>query len=89
MKDSNFLKERNARNIWHPMAHPGEMQAKPPTPDVPDTLLATIASRNRLVQHLRRLRVEYRGELERAIDATRRERQAKQREQQGGAGKGV
>jgi adenosylmethionine-8-amino-7-oxononanoate aminotransferase len=31
MKDSNFLKERNARNMWHPMAHPGEMQAKPPT----------------------------------------------------------
>ncbi|KMW56687.1 Omega-amino acid pyruvate aminotransferase [Candidatus Rhodobacter oscarellae] len=31
MKDSNFLKERNARNIWHPMAHPGDMQANPPT----------------------------------------------------------
>ena len=31
MKDSNFLKDRNARNIWHPMAHPGDMQANPPT----------------------------------------------------------
>ncbi len=31
MKDSNFLKEMNARNIWHPMAHPGDMQANPPT----------------------------------------------------------
>jgi len=31
MKDSNFLKEKNARSIWHPMAHPGEMQANPPT----------------------------------------------------------
>lgn len=30
MKDSNFLKENNARHIWHPMAHPAEMQAKPP-----------------------------------------------------------
>ena len=31
MKDSNFLKEKNARSIWHPMAHPGDMQANPPT----------------------------------------------------------
>jgi len=31
VKDSNFLKEKNARSIWHPMAHPGEMQANPPT----------------------------------------------------------
>ena len=31
MKDSNFLKEKNARNLWHPMAHPGDMQANPPT----------------------------------------------------------
>ena len=31
MKDSNFLKEKNARNVWHPMAHPGDMQAHPPT----------------------------------------------------------
>jgi len=30
MKDSNFLKENNARHLWHPMAHPGEMQANPP-----------------------------------------------------------
>ena len=30
MKDGNFLKENNARHLWHPMAHPGEMQAKPP-----------------------------------------------------------
>jgi adenosylmethionine-8-amino-7-oxononanoate aminotransferase len=31
MKDSNFLKEMNARSVWHPMAHPAEMQAHPPT----------------------------------------------------------
>ena len=31
MKDANFLKENNARHLWHPMAHPGEMIAKPPT----------------------------------------------------------
>ena len=31
MKDTNFLKENNARHMWHPMAHPGEMIAKPPT----------------------------------------------------------
>ncbi len=31
MKDSNFLKEHNARHIWHPMAHPGDMKANPPT----------------------------------------------------------
>jgi len=30
MKDSNFLKEKNARSVWHPMAHPGDMQANPP-----------------------------------------------------------
>lgn len=30
MKDSNFLKENNARYGWHPMAHPGGMQANPP-----------------------------------------------------------
>ena len=29
--DSNHLKERNARALWHPMAHPAEMQANPPT----------------------------------------------------------
>ena len=31
MKDSNFLKEMNARKLWHPMAHPAHMQANPPT----------------------------------------------------------
>lgn len=30
MKDSNFLKEHNARSIWHPMAHPADSQANPP-----------------------------------------------------------
>ena len=30
MRDSNFLIENNARHLWHPMAHPAEMQAKPP-----------------------------------------------------------
>jgi putrescine---pyruvate transaminase len=30
MRDSNFLVENNARQIWHPMAHPKEMQARPP-----------------------------------------------------------
>ncbi|GIX15084.1 MAG: aspartate aminotransferase family protein [Paracoccaceae bacterium] len=30
MKDSNFLKEHNARHLWHPMAHPAEMLAQPP-----------------------------------------------------------
>ena len=30
MKDSNFLKEQNARQFWHPMAHPAESQADPP-----------------------------------------------------------
>ncbi|MBL6427881.1 MAG: aminotransferase class III-fold pyridoxal phosphate-dependent enzyme [Maritimibacter sp.] len=30
MKDANFLKERNARAIWHPMAHPAESIANPP-----------------------------------------------------------
>ncbi|MGB0505576.1 MAG: aminotransferase class III-fold pyridoxal phosphate-dependent enzyme [Pikeienuella sp.] len=31
MKDSNFLKENNARHMWHPMAHPAAMQNNPPT----------------------------------------------------------
>ncbi|MEL6233600.1 MAG: aminotransferase class III-fold pyridoxal phosphate-dependent enzyme, partial [Pseudomonadota bacterium] len=26
MKDSNFLREQNARHIWHPMGHPGALQ---------------------------------------------------------------
>ncbi len=30
MRESNFLKENNARHFWHPMAHPAEMQAHPP-----------------------------------------------------------
>jgi putrescine---pyruvate transaminase len=30
MRDSNFLVENNARHVWHPMAHPGEMRASPP-----------------------------------------------------------
>ncbi|NBN65423.1 aspartate aminotransferase family protein [Pannonibacter tanglangensis] len=30
MRDMNFLTENNARPIWHPMAHPAEMQASPP-----------------------------------------------------------
>ncbi|MDU8929633.1 aminotransferase class III-fold pyridoxal phosphate-dependent enzyme [Alisedimentitalea sp. MJ-SS2] len=31
MKDSNFLKEKNARSMWHPMAHPADSLANPPT----------------------------------------------------------
>jgi adenosylmethionine-8-amino-7-oxononanoate aminotransferase len=31
MKDSNYLKEMNARSVWHPMAHPADSQANPPT----------------------------------------------------------
>jgi len=27
---SNFLRENNARQVWHPMAHPNEMEAQPP-----------------------------------------------------------
>ena len=30
MKDSNFLKEHNARSLWHPMAHPADSLANPP-----------------------------------------------------------
>ncbi|MCK0167999.1 aminotransferase class III-fold pyridoxal phosphate-dependent enzyme [Jannaschia sp. S6380] len=30
MRDDNFLTEMNARHLWHPMAHPGEMRAAPP-----------------------------------------------------------
>lgn len=30
LRDNNFLKENNARHIWHPMAHPAEMRAHPP-----------------------------------------------------------
>ena len=28
--ESNFLKENNAKHMWHPMAHPAEMRANPP-----------------------------------------------------------
>jgi putrescine---pyruvate transaminase len=28
--DANFLKAHNAQAMWHPMAHPAEMRAKPP-----------------------------------------------------------
>lgn len=31
MKDSNFLKENNARHLWHPMGHPGAQQVDTPT----------------------------------------------------------
>lgn len=31
MKASNFLKEMNARSVWHPMAHPADSQKNPPT----------------------------------------------------------
>ena len=30
MRETNFLTENNARHVWHPMAHPAEMRAKPP-----------------------------------------------------------
>jgi adenosylmethionine-8-amino-7-oxononanoate aminotransferase len=30
MKDANFLKEHNARNLWHPMTHPADSLANPP-----------------------------------------------------------
>ncbi|NIZ62037.1 aspartate aminotransferase family protein [Sedimentitalea sp. CY04] len=30
MKDSNFLKEMNAKSMWHPMAHPADSLANPP-----------------------------------------------------------
>lgn len=30
MPETNFLIENNARHLWHPMAHPAEMQAHPP-----------------------------------------------------------
>ncbi len=30
MKDSNFLKENNARHMWHPMTHPADSLANPP-----------------------------------------------------------
>ncbi len=30
MKEVNFLKENNARHLWHPMAHPADSIANPP-----------------------------------------------------------
>ncbi|WP_425074451.1 aspartate aminotransferase family protein [Sagittula sp. S175] len=30
MKDTNFLKENNARHMWHPMAHPADSLNNPP-----------------------------------------------------------
>lgn len=30
MKDDNFLKENNAKHLWHPMAHPADMRANAP-----------------------------------------------------------
>ena len=30
MKDENFLKENNARILWHPMGHPGDAQVNAP-----------------------------------------------------------
>ncbi|MFC2252913.1 aspartate aminotransferase family protein [Labrys portucalensis] len=30
MRETNFLIENNARQLWHPMAHPADMQANPP-----------------------------------------------------------
>ena len=29
--DDNFIKEENARHLWHPMAHPADSLANPPT----------------------------------------------------------
>ncbi|WP_372610173.1 aminotransferase class III-fold pyridoxal phosphate-dependent enzyme [Aquicoccus sp.] len=31
MKDDNFLKENNARHLWHPMGHPADSLENPPT----------------------------------------------------------
>jgi len=31
MKDDNFLRENNARHLWHPMGHPGDLQSNAPT----------------------------------------------------------
>ncbi|MGH7074310.1 MAG: aminotransferase class III-fold pyridoxal phosphate-dependent enzyme, partial [Stellaceae bacterium] len=28
--NTNFLRENNAKQIWHPMAHPNEMEEDPP-----------------------------------------------------------
>ena len=31
MKDNNFIKENNAKHMWHPMGHPADSLAHPPT----------------------------------------------------------
>ncbi len=31
MKDDNFLRANNAQHLWHPMGHPGTLQANAPT----------------------------------------------------------
>ena len=31
MKEDNFLRANNAQHLWHPMGHPGDMQANAPT----------------------------------------------------------
>jgi putrescine---pyruvate transaminase len=31
MRNANFLKENNARHMWHAMAHAGDMRSNPPT----------------------------------------------------------
>ncbi|MCP4488676.1 MAG: hypothetical protein GY820_15380 [Gammaproteobacteria bacterium] len=30
LKDTPFIKERNAQDLWHPMAYPLEMKSNPP-----------------------------------------------------------
>ena len=30
MKDDNFIKENNAKHLWHPMGHPADSLANPP-----------------------------------------------------------
>jgi putrescine---pyruvate transaminase len=30
MRNANFLKENNARHMWHAMAHAGDMRSNPP-----------------------------------------------------------
>ncbi len=30
MRDANFITENNAKHLWHPMAHAGDMRAHPP-----------------------------------------------------------
>ena len=30
VKDDNFIKENNAKHLWHPMGHPADSLANPP-----------------------------------------------------------